>query len=100
MNSTVERLIDKAINDTPIIIGVYVQPSINLSGIVHPVAPLGLDKLLAISKPLVKPMNDSILPPKNKHITIITDIIDFLSFVTTLTGMLSSLVSIFSINSH
>jgi hypothetical protein len=66
------------IKEAPIITGVNVQPSIISWDVVQPVAPIGLDNMIAIALPFEKPINDIKLPPRNKTI-IRTNA--FLSFV-------------------
>jgi hypothetical protein len=68
INSTVENIRDNAIKDTPIITGVYVQPKTISVGTDQISAPSGLERLLAISRPLEKPMKTIKLPLRNNKI--------------------------------
>ena len=77
INKTVESIKDSIIMDTPITIGKYVQLVINSCDVVHPVAPLGLDTLMAMSRPLKKPINVTKQPLRNKIAIIITALICF-----------------------
>jgi len=56
--------------DTPKITGTYVNARIVSSDVVHPSAPLGLEKSMAICSPLFRPIKIRICPKKNKMLAI------------------------------
>lgn len=55
IKSTVEKNRDNKIKDTPIITGVYVQAEIISPDVIQALAPIGLERVAAISCPFEKP---------------------------------------------